>query len=97
MALYITLINYTDQGIRNLKEAADRVVAARRAVEAAGGKLLAFHLTLGQYDAVAVIEAPDDTTYASLVLSIAAQGNVRSTTLKAFSEEESIQVLRNLP
>ena len=97
MALYVTLINYTDQGIRNIKEAPDRVAAARRAIEAAGGRFLAFHLTLGQYDAVAVIEAPDDATYATVILSIASQGNVRSTTLKAFSEEESTQVMRHLP
>ena len=49
MALYITLANYTGRGIRNLKETADRLGAARRAIEAAGGKLLAYHLTLGQY------------------------------------------------
>ena len=97
MALYITLANYTDQGIRNLKEMADRLGAARRAIEAAGGKLLAYHLTLGQYDAVVLIEAPDDATYATVVLSIAGGGNIRTTTLKAFSEEESIQVMRNLP
>ena len=52
---------------------------------------------MGQYDAVAISEAPNDATYASIMLTIAAQGNIRTTTLKGFTEEESFRILDNLP
>lgn len=97
MAVYITLINYTDQGIKNMKDAPARFAEAKKAVEAAGGRLHQYRLTIGQYDAVVTSEAPDDASYAKIVLSIAAQGNIRTTTLKAFSEEESFQILSSLP
>ena len=97
MPIYFTLINYTDQGIRNLKDTPARIAAARQAVEGAGGTLRSYRLTLGQYDAVVVSEAPSDEVYASVILTIAAQGNIRTTTLKAFSEEESFRILGNLP
>ncbi len=97
MAVYFTLINITDQGVRDLKGVSGRVAAARHAWEAAGGKLLHYHLTLGQYDALLISEAPDDATYASIMLTIAAQGNIRTTTLKGFTEEESFRILDNLP
>ena len=96
MPLYITLINYTEQGVRNAKGIPERVAAARQAVERAGGRLHQYHLTLGQYDAMVVSEAPDDEAYATLILNIAAQGNIRTTTLKGFSEEESFRIFSNL-
>ena len=80
-----------------MKNIPNRVTAARQAMQSAGGKLLSFHLTLGQYDAVAIIEAPDDESYTTVVLAIAAQGNLRTTTLKAFSEEETSRIVRNIP
>ncbi len=97
MAVYFTLINYTDKGIQNMKGTSGRVAAARQAIESARGKLLHYHLTLGQYDAVVISEAPDDATYATTILAIAAQGNIRTTTLKGFTEEESFRILDNLP
>ena len=97
MPLYITLLNYTEQGVKTLREAPQRVAAARQAVEKAGGKLHSYHLTMGQHDAVVIAEAPSDEAYATLILSIAAQGNIRSTTLKAFTEEESFRIFDNLP
>ena len=96
MPLYITLINYTDQGIKNIKGAPQRVAAAREAVKRAGGKLLSYHLTLGLYDAVVVVEAPSDEVYAGMILSISQQGNVKTLTLKAFSEEESFRIFGKL-
>ena len=96
MPTYITLLNYTDQGIKNMKEVPERVLAIREAVANIGGRLHGYRLTLGLYDAVVTIEAPDDETYATFALNIAAQGNVRTTTLKAFSEEESFRILGNL-
>ena len=96
MATYITLINYTDQGAKNMKGAPERVLAARQALENLGGRLHGYRLTLGEYDAVVTVEAPDDEAYATFILNIAAQGNIRTTTLKAFSEEESFRILGNL-
>ena len=97
MPLFISLINYTEQGVKNMKDLPARVAAAQKAIEAKGGKLHGFHLTLGQYDAVAVIEAPSDEAYTSFALSIASQGNLRTTTLKAFSQEESLRIAGGLP
>ena len=96
MATYIALLNYTDQGIKAMKGAPERLIAVRQALEKIGGRLHSYRLTLGEYDAVITIEAPDDETYTTFVLNIAAQGNVRTTTLKAFSEEESFRILGNL-
>ena len=97
MPQYITLINYTEQGLKDIKNVPDRVDAARRAIESAGGRLLSYHLTLGQHDAVAISEAPDDESYTTLILSIAAQGNIRTITLKAFTEEETMRIVGNIP
>ncbi len=96
MATYITLLNYTDQGAKNMKGVPERVLAARKVLENMGGRLHGFRLTLGEYDAVVTVDAPDDEAYATFALNIAAQGNVRTTTLKAFSEEESFRILGNL-
>ncbi len=96
MATYITLLNYTEQGIKNLKGTPERVLAARQALENIGGRVHGYRLTLGVYDAVLTIEAPDDEAYATFILNLAAQGNVRTTTLKAFSEEESFRIFGNL-
>ena len=96
MPLYITLINYTDQGIRNMKGVPERAAAARQTVERAGGRLHQYRLTLGEYDAVVMSELPDDETYATVILDIGAQGNIRTTTLKAFTEEESFRIFNNL-
>ncbi len=96
MATYIMLVNYTDQGAKNMKGAEERVNEAKQALENMGGRFHAYRLTLGEYDAVVTVEAPDDEAYTTFALDIAAQGNVRTTTLKAFSEEESFRILGNL-
>ncbi len=96
MATYITLLNYTEQGIKNMKGVPERARAARQTLEAMGGRLHGYRLTLGEYDAVVTVEAPDDEAYATFALDIAAQGNVRTTTLKAFSEEESFRIFGSL-
>ena len=96
MGTYITLLSYTEQGVKNAKGIPERVLAARQALETMGGRLHAYRLTLGEYDAVVTVEAPDDEAYATFALNIGAQGNVRTTTLKAFSEEESFRIFGNL-
>lgn len=96
MPTYIVLLNYTDQGIKNIKGTPERTAAIRQEVADMGGRLHGYRLTLGQYDAVITVELPDDEAYATFALKRAAQGNIRTTTLKAFSEEESFRILYNL-
>ncbi len=97
MPTYITLINFTEQGIRTVKEAPSRLAAAREAVRAAGGEVRAVYLVLGRYDLVAISDFPSDEAYARAVLTIAAQGDIRTETLRAFSEEEFRQIAATLP
>lgn len=97
MPHYITLINWTDQGIQNAKSAPDRFAAARQAVEAAGGKLLDIYLTMGEYDLVAISEAPNDEAYATLMLALGGQGNIRTKSMRAFTEGELGGIVGNLP
>ena len=96
MATFITLLKYTDQGVKGAKGIPERVRAARLALGGMGGRMHAYRLTLGEYDAVVTVETPDDEAYATFTLNIAAQGNIRTTTLKAFTEEESFRILGNL-
>lgn len=97
MPTYITLYNYTEQGIKNLKTAPARIKASIKSAEAAGGKVLGVYLTMGQYDLVAISEAPNDEAIAATLLAQGIQGNVRSTTLKAFSVEQFAEILKKLP
>lgn len=97
MPTYITLIQYTQQGIQNIKEGPERLDAARAAAEAAGGKFIGFYLTMGQYDAVLISEGPDDETVTRQLLATGAQGDVRTETLRAFTEDEYRQLVADLP
>ena len=97
MPLYITLLRWTQQGVQNIKESPARLEQAKAAITAAGGELKAFYLTMGQYDAVAIGEAPNDEAYARTILAIASAGAVRTETLRAFSEEEYRRIIAALP
>ncbi len=97
MSTYVVLVNWTAQGIEQIQESPDRLVAARSAIESAGGQLVAFYTTLGEYDAVAVVEAPDDAALATVLLNIARGGSVRTTTLRAFTEDEFEGIIAALP
>jgi uncharacterized protein with GYD domain len=93
MAKYILLINWTDQGVKAVKDSPKRLDAARKLAETAGAKLGDFYMTMGGYDMVAHVDAPDDATLAKFVLHLAGGGNVRTQTLKAFSEDEYRKIL----
>jgi uncharacterized protein with GYD domain len=97
MARYVVLLNWTDQGARNVKETVQRARAARQAFEAMGVRMADISWTLGQYDVVVTLEAKDDETATRAGLALAAQGNVHSTTLRAFNEKEMEEILRGLP
>lgn len=96
MPMYITLLNWTEQGIQTIKESPVRLEKAKAAVKAAGGEMKAFYMTLGQHDMVAVIEAPNDQAYAKTVLAIGSHGAVRTQTLRAFTEGEYQQIVAGL-
>src|SRR5262249_61587054 len=96
MPTYVTLIHYTEQGVKTFKDLKSRLEETRRAGEPVGAKLNAFYLTMGQYDAVVVSEAPDDATVAKLALAAAGRGNVRTETLRAFTEDEALRISEEL-
>ena len=96
MGYYVTLIRFTQQGAAKMKESPARLDAAKKATEAAGGKLHAWYLTMGKYDAVVVGEFPNDEACAKVMLSIAAMGNLTTQTLKAFTEAEYRKICSSL-
>lgn len=93
MGLYIALTNWTEQGIRNVKESPARVDAARKLAKKYGCELRDFYMTIGAYDMVVTIEAPDDDSMAKFALALGTAGNVRTTTLKAFTEESFRKII----
>ena len=97
MPTYITLLRWTNKGTENIKQSPTRLDTAKKAFEAAGGKMTQFYLVMGQYDMVAISEAPDDETAARMSLSIAGSGAVQTETLRAFSEGEYRKIMASLP
>jgi uncharacterized protein with GYD domain len=97
MPHYVTLLRYTQQGAAKIKESPARLDAARKAAEAAGGKINAWYLTMGKYDAVLVSEFPNDEASARFMLATGALGNVTTQTMKAFTEAEYRKIVASLP
>ena len=96
MPTYIVLLNYTQQGIQNIKGSPARLDAAKKMAKAAGAELKAYYLTMGRFDEMVVVEAPDDETMAKLAVVTAALGNVRTETMRAFTEEEYREIIAGL-
>ena len=96
MPHYVVLLNWTDQGIRNVKETTKRAQAARSMAEKLGGKLEVFY-TMGEYDLVAMAEMPNDEATMRFLLEIGSLGNVRTKTLKAWTETEAAKLIGQLP
>ena len=97
MSHYILLINWTEQGINKIKESSDRYSSFKASVEKAGGKFIGGYYTFVEYDVVIIIGAPNDETVMSLILKVGSVGNVRTKTLKAFTAEEGIKIIKDLP
>lgn len=97
MPTYITLYKLTEQGVKDVKNAPKRIEEGIKAFEAMGGKLIGFYLVMGEYDYVAIGEAPNDHVAMIFSLGMGAQGNIRSTTLKAFTTEEFAGFVEKLP
>lgn len=96
MGTYIALSSFTDQGVRNVKDSTKRADAVQEAAKKFGAKMTQIYWTLGKYDLVAIIEAPDDESATAFSLAIAGAGNVRMQTLRAFSKEEMNGILGKL-
>ena len=96
MAKYVLLGNWTDQGVRDVKNTVKRSRAAREAFAAMGVNAREWFFTLGQYDVVLTVEAPDDETLTRATLSLAIQGNLRTTTMRGFGAKEMESLLEGL-
>jgi uncharacterized protein with GYD domain len=96
MTTYIMLINWTEKGARDVQASPKRLDAAKKLLADMGGSFKAFYLTMGEFDMVAVAEAPDDAVVARFALQLAMGGNVRTRTLKAFPEAAYREIIASL-
>lgn len=96
MAIYVSLNSLTDQGVRNIRDTTKRADAFRDAARKLGVTVKDIYWTLGSYDAVCILDAPDDASVAALQASLGAGGNMRTLTLRAFSREEMGSILAKL-
>ena len=97
MPSYLSLINWTEQGAANVKDSPERLDAAKQAIEAAGGRMIFFYMTMGEYDIAMLIEAPNDEAATSVLLALGARGSIRTKTMRAFTEDEFRSIVGNLP
>jgi len=96
MTTYIMLANWTDKGVQGVKDSPRRLDAAKKALKEMDGDFKLFFLTMGQYDIVAVYEAPDDAVAARFNLQLGMMGNIRTRTLKAFPEAAYREIITSL-
>ncbi|MCC6167480.1 MAG: GYD domain-containing protein [Caldilineaceae bacterium] len=97
MPAYVTLFNFTEQGLKDIKNTVKRARAAGDAAKGAGGRFIGVWWLLGQYDGIVIVEAPDEETATRLLIATGMQGNVRTTSMRAFSEEEMERIIGGLP
>jgi uncharacterized protein with GYD domain len=97
MPIYISLMKFTDQGIKDIKTAPERAEQLVKGLEAMGGKLLGLYFTMGEYDYVGIAEAPSDEVALTFLMTMGMAGNVKTTTLKAFKMEDLSKIVNKLP
>src|SRR3989442_1376535 len=97
MPTYISLIQYTQQGLQKIKESPARLDHAPKGNEAVGGKIKEFYLVMGEYDIVVIADLPNDEAAAKLALTLGSAGNIRSRTSRAFTEPEFRKLIQSLP
>jgi uncharacterized protein with GYD domain len=97
MAIWVSLVNLTDQGIREIKQGPERLEEAANRIEEVGGQLLGFYLTMGDYDYVTIVEGPSDEVAMTFLMGLGAAGNIRTKTLKAFTLDEFKEMVKGLP
>ena len=93
MAKYVSLLQFTDQGIRNVKDSVKRAAAATAEAEKMGAKVTDAFWTMGAYDVVLLLDSPDDETVSAFSLKLGSLGNVKSQTMRAFRREEMESIL----
>lgn len=93
MPTYFILLNWTDQGIKNIKDSPKRLEAAKKGVKEIGGEVKTFYMLQGTHDAAIVMEAPNDEALAKFLLKIGSKGNVRTTTMRAYPESEYKKII----
>jgi uncharacterized protein with GYD domain len=94
VAIYITLMKFTSQGLSGIPAWRDRVEEAERVIEERGGRLLDAYVTLGRFDVVEIFDAPDDETAYQILIEVAKHGQVTTETLRAFTREEAEQIVK---
>ena len=97
MPAFITLFKYTPQGLATIKESPDRIMKSRALVEKLGGRIIGIWLTMGEYDLVAVSEAPNAEVAVQVAMMVCGTGTVSSQTMPAFSEEEFAGIVARMP
>ena len=96
MPTYLVLMKLTEHGVRNILNAPARIEEAIRAFEAVGGKVTSFYAVMGEYDFCSIVEGPSDEIVMSFSLALSAAGNIRTTSLKAFTKEQFDRAVRQL-
>ena len=96
MPTYVVLFNWTEQGIRNVRDTVDRSDRAIERGEKHGVRIEQIYWTVGPYDLTAIAEAPDDESVSAFVLELSSAGNIRTTTLRAYNREEMSNLLQRL-
>ena len=96
MPTFMTLYKFTDQGVKNIKDSPQRLKAAIKAFEAKGGKLLGAYYTIGEFDLVVVGEIADEQAGLAHTLATVSLGNVRSTTLRAYTATEFAEIIKKM-
>jgi uncharacterized protein with GYD domain len=96
MVTYLMLLNWTDHGIKNVKDSPKRLDGVKKLAKDMGGEVKGFYMTLGAHDLVLIIDLPNDEKVASFGLKLGSLGNVRSTTLRAYSEDDYRRIISGL-
>ena len=97
MAAYITLVNFTDQGVRHIRQTTERAKALVNAAANLGVRIKDIYWTMGAVDAVFIADAPDEESITAFTLSVGSLGNIRTQTLRAFSADEMTRIVEKMP
>ena len=97
MAKYISLVKYTQKGVENIKDSPSWLDAFKQICQSMGAKVEGFYLTMGRYDLLVIVDAPDPETIAKIILATASRGAISTETLPAFTEEEYRKIISELP
>jgi uncharacterized protein with GYD domain len=97
MATYISLLQFTQKGAETIKDGPKRLDAAKQRFKEAGAEVKAWYLVMGEYDAIAITEAPSDEVIAKLALMTGMMGSVRTHTFRAFNEADYRKIVASLP